>query len=64
MEKIIWTDSVRKEEVLHRVKEDGNILRTIHRGKANWIGHILRKKCLLKHAVTRKIEGKIGVTEI
>jgi hypothetical protein len=53
MEKISWTDRVRNEEVLHRVKER-NILHTIKRGKANWIGHILRRNGLLKHV----IEGK------
>jgi hypothetical protein len=41
-------DRVRKE-VLHRVKADRNILRTINRRKANGIGHILRRNCLLKH---------------
>jgi hypothetical protein len=40
MEKISWTDRVRNEEVLHRVKEERNILHTINRRKANWIGHI------------------------
>jgi len=29
MDKISWTDRVRHEEVIHRVKEGGNILRTI-----------------------------------
>ena len=29
MEKISWTDHVRNEEVLHRAKEDSNILHTI-----------------------------------
>ena len=27
MEKITWTDRVRNEEVLHRIKEEKNILR-------------------------------------
>jgi hypothetical protein len=31
MEKISWTDRVRNEEVLHRVKEDRNILRAINK---------------------------------
>jgi hypothetical protein len=31
MEKIGWTDRVRNEEVLHRVKEERNIVHTIHR---------------------------------
>jgi hypothetical protein len=34
-EKISWTDRVRNEEVLHRVKEERNILHTIERRKAN-----------------------------
>jgi hypothetical protein len=46
---ISWTDRGRNEAVLHRVKEDRNILHAINRSKANWIGHILRRNCLLKH---------------
>jgi hypothetical protein len=30
--------------------------------KCNWIGQTFRKKCLLKHAIERKIEGRIEVT--
>jgi hypothetical protein len=50
---ISWTDRVRNEEVLQRVKEERNIVHTIKR-KANLSGHILRRNCLLKHV----IEGK------
>jgi uroporphyrinogen-III decarboxylase len=39
MEKISWTDRVKNKDVLHRVKEERNILHTIKRRKANWIGH-------------------------
>jgi hypothetical protein len=39
MEKISWTDRVRNE-ILHRIKEGSNILRTIKRRRANWIGRI------------------------
>jgi hypothetical protein len=35
MEKISWADRVRNEEVLHRVKEERNILHTIKIRKAN-----------------------------
>jgi hypothetical protein len=35
MEKIIWRDRVRNEEVLYRVKEKRNILHTIKMRKAN-----------------------------
>jgi hypothetical protein len=61
MEKISWTDRVRNE-VLHTVKEERNILYTIKRRKANWIGHILRRNCLLKHVIEGKREGRIEVT--
>jgi hypothetical protein len=36
MEKITWTDHVRNEEVLFRVKEQRNILHEIRKRKANW----------------------------
>jgi hypothetical protein len=61
MEKISWTDRVRNEEVLHRVKEERNIVHTIKRRKANWIGHILRRNCLLKHVIEGKIVGRVEV---
>jgi hypothetical protein len=56
MEKISWTNHVRNEEVLQRVKEKKNILQTKKKRKANWIGHILRRNCLLKQVT----EGKMG----
>jgi hypothetical protein len=58
MEKISWTDRVRNEEVLLRVKEGRNILHALKRRKADWIGHIWRRNCLLKHVVQGKIEGR------
>jgi hypothetical protein len=57
-----WTDRVRNEEVLHRVKEERNIVHTKKRRKANWIGHILRRNCLLKHVIEGKLEGRIEMT--
>jgi hypothetical protein len=62
MEKFSWTDRVRKEEVLHRVKEERNILHTINRRKVNWIGHILHRNYLLEHVIEGKVEGRIDVT--
>ena len=46
---------MRNEDVLLRVKEQRNILHEIRKRRANWIGHILRRNCLLQ----RVIEGKI-----
>jgi hypothetical protein len=61
MQKISWTDRV-TNEVLHSIKEKRNVLRTRNRRKANCIGHILRRNCLLRHVTEGKIEGSIGVT--
>ena len=62
MEKIYWTDRVR-DEVLQRVRKERNILQTIKRKKANWIGHVLGTNCLLKHVIDGKIEVRIEATE-
>jgi hypothetical protein len=61
MEKITWAERV-KNEVICAVKVERNILLKIKRTKANWIGHIWRRKCLLKHAIEGKIEGNKEVT--
>ena len=62
MEKISRTDHVRNEEVLLRVKEQRNIVREIRKWKANWIGHILCRNCLLQWVIEGKIKGGIEVT--
>jgi len=54
--KISWTDRVRNEEVLHKVKENRNILHTIKRRKASWISHFLCGNCRLKLFVKEKLE--------
>ena len=51
MKKISWTDRVRNEEVLRRVKEERNILRAVKRKKVSWIGHVLRSNRFLKHVI-------------
>jgi len=60
MEKICWTDHVRNEEVLLIVKEHKNILHEIRKRKANWIGHILRRNCLLQQMIEGKVKGRGG----
>jgi hypothetical protein len=62
MEKISWTDHVRNEDVLLRVKEQRNILHEIRKRKANWIGHSLRRSCLLQRVIEGKIKGEIEMT--
>jgi hypothetical protein len=61
IEKIIWTDHVRNEEMLHRVKEERNILHRVKRRKASWIGHIMHRIFLLKHVIEGKIWPRIEV---
>jgi hypothetical protein len=34
----------------------------IRKQKANWIGHILRRNCLLKEVIEGKIKGQIEAT--
>jgi hypothetical protein len=63
MEKISWTDHVRNEEVLLRVNEQRNILHEIRKRKANWIGHTIRRNCLLKQVIEGKIKGEMEVTK-
>ena len=58
-----WHDHVRNEEVLLRVTAHRNILHEISKRKANWIGHILRRNCLLQRVIAGKIKGEIEVTE-
>jgi hypothetical protein len=60
--KISWTDHVRNEEVLLRIKEQRNILHKIHKRKANWIGHILHRNCLPQRVIEGKIKGGLEVT--
>ena len=62
MEKISWTNHVRNEEVLLRFKEQRNILHEISKWKANWIGHILHRNCLLHWVIEGKIKWGIEVT--
>jgi len=57
---IIVIDS--KQYILLRVKEQRNILHEIRKQKANWIGHILRRNCLLQRVTEGKIQGGIEVT--
>ena len=51
-----------RTEVLHRVNEERNIFRTLKTRKDNWIGHILRRSCLLRHVIGGEIGRRIGVT--
>jgi hypothetical protein len=52
---------VRNEEVLLRVNEQRNILHEMSKRKANWIGHSLRRNCVLKQVIEGKLKGEMEV---
>jgi hypothetical protein len=62
LEKISWTDHVRNDEVLLRVKEQRNILHEIGKWKVKWISHILRRNCLQQRVIEGKIKAGLEVT--
>jgi hypothetical protein len=49
-EKMGWTDGV-KNEISRGVKEKSNILHTLKRRKAYWIGHMVLRNWLLQHFI-------------
>jgi hypothetical protein len=51
--------SCEKNKMLQRVEEERNILQTLIRRKANSVGHIWHKNCLLKHIIEGKMDKRI-----
>ena len=49
------------EEIFYGVTEERNTQQTIKRRKANWIGHIMCRNCLLIKTHYLRINGKIEV---
>ena len=47
MGKIKWSEKVTNEQFLDLIGEKKTLINNILRRKANWIGHILRRNCLL-----------------
>ena len=60
MEKIKWSDKVTNEQVLEHIGEKTLLNNILHR-KANWIGHILRRNCLLHDAIEGQMTEMKGV---
>ena len=58
MEKIRvkWSEKLTNEHVLEHIGEKRTLLNNILRRKANWIGNILRRNCVLHGA----IEGQMA----
>jgi hypothetical protein len=61
MEKISF-GPITLEMKYYLVTEKRNNLHEISKRKANWIGHILRRNCLLRQVIEGKIKGGIELT--
>jgi hypothetical protein len=55
---ISLTDRVRDEEVLHTIMKGRNVVRIVNIGKANWIGYVLCRDCILEQIMEGKIKGR------
>jgi hypothetical protein len=57
---VLEDDGTKKRKMMYYIerRRRRNILQTIERRKANWIGHILRRNCFLKHIIKGKINGR------
>jgi len=49
-----------RKQLSRRVKDERNILCKKIKRKANWIGRVLRRKCLIKHVIKGNIEKREG----
>jgi hypothetical protein len=53
-----WTGHVRNEEVLCGLKEERDVLHTLKGRKANLIGYISYRNCILKHVIDGNVERR------
>ena len=58
MERVKWADKIKNAVVLERMGEGKVILELIKNRKRNWLGHCLRRNCLLKDALEGMVNGK------
>ena len=58
MERIKCTDKIKNAVVLERVGEGRIMMELIRKRKRNWLGHWLRRNCLLKDALEGMVNGK------
>ena len=58
LERVKLTDKIKNAAVLERLGEGRIMLELIKKSKRNWLGHWLRRNCLLKDAVERMANGK------
>ena len=58
MERGKWTDKIKNALVLERVGKGRIMLELIRKRKRNWMGHWLRRNCLLNDALEGMVNGK------
>ena len=58
MERVICAYQIKNEVVLERVGEEKIMLALIKKRKRNWLGHWLRRNCLLKDALGGMVKGR------
>ncbi|KAJ4430062.1 hypothetical protein ANN_22271 [Periplaneta americana] len=58
LERVKWTDRIRNEAVLERMDEERMMLKLTRKRKRNWLGHWLRRNCLLKDALEGMENGR------
>ena len=58
MESVKWTDKIKYVVVLERGGEGRIMLELIKKRKRNWLGHWLRRKCVLKDVLKGMVNGK------
>ena len=58
METVKWTDKIKNAVVLERVGEGRIMLELIRKRKIKWLGHWLRRNCLLNDALEGMVNGK------
>ena len=58
MTQVKWSDKIKNSVVLDRMGDGRIMLELIKKRKSNWLGHWLRRNCLLKHALEGMVNGK------
>ena len=58
VERVKWTDRIKNAVVLERVGEGRIMLELQRKRKRNWLGHWVRRNCLLKDALEGMVNGK------
>ena len=58
MEHVKWTYKIKNAVVLKRIGEGRIMVELIRKRRRNWLGHWLRRNCLLKDALEGMVNGK------